>query len=206
MIVLEATACCIERWRGPASKPPTSDWASAEAAQAAHLPRDLQTDDIHICYIHASAADAHMFWSITLRAFPQTSCISDPPPPEKTRSRSDRFPGRGTLYQSSQTPYVSPLLHPSSPAINVHTISSKKKQRAPSPTTPRHIAACFFSGILRTLAELAILRSARPRRLAGHGYTVSYEGAHLHLISQCQSCAFCHPSRRDAVEVTPRVR
>lgn len=193
VMVLEATTFCVEK-RG--AWLPTWDRASAEAADAAAaIPSHQGLADRPCPNSHPHATDALMFWSSTLRALTRTACISGPPsivPSREPEAVLTGFPRRGTHRQSSHLRTSSPSRTPSSSTINVHTISSKKKQPAPSPTTARaQTTMLLLLGLPRKLPS-----SARfGRGLAGWwptGTQCHTRGARLHHTIQCQSRASIH--------------
>ncbi|KAI7789185.1 hypothetical protein LA080_005290 [Diaporthe eres] len=122
----------------------------------------------------------------------ETACVSSPPssvPPREPEDVLTGFQGEAHV-ANHHTSVRLPLVFPSSPATNVHTISSKKKQPEPSPTTLRHKAACFFSGLPRSLPSSARLAYG----LAGWRTTGTQCHTRANIFTTPSSARVVHPS------------
>lgn len=124
----------------------------------------------------------------------ETACVSGPPstvPPREPETVLTGFQGEAHIANH----HTSVRLPPRLPLVFCHQRSHHQQQEKATRTVANNTTAQSSMLLLRPPAEFAILRSARwlPRRLADHGYTVSYEGAHPPHHPVPESC-IVHPS------------
>lgn len=137
-----------------------------------------------------------MFWSSTPRSSTQTASrlhaylVHRPAfPPENQRTSSPVSRARHTS-PIITPPYVFPSSSPRRLLSMFTPSAARKKQPEPSQTTLRHKAACFFSGLPRSLPSSARLAYG----LAGWRTTGTQCHTRAHIFTTPSSARVVHPS------------